>query len=58
MNKFLKNKCLTLLSLFKFFLKPKRAMYFPLLIVLLLLSVLLIFTKGLSVVAPFVYTLF
>ncbi len=56
--KFLYNRLKTLLSLFNFFLAPKRVILMPMVIVLLLVAVLLVFTKGFAVVAPFVYTLF
>lgn len=56
--KFLLNRIKTLLSLFNFFLAPKRVILLPMVIVLLLVAVLLIFSKGFAVVAPFVYTLF
>jgi hypothetical protein len=56
--KFLYNKLQTLRDMLKFFMAPKRAVLIPLLVVLLLTAILLIFANGLSVVAPFVYTLF
>lgn len=56
--KFLVNRCRTLLSLFNFYLAPRRVVFLPMILVLLLVAVLLIFTKGFAVVAPFVYTLF
>lgn len=56
--KFFLNRLKTLLSLFNFFLAPKRVILLPMVIVLLLVAVLLVFSKGFAVVAPFVYTLF
>lgn len=58
MKTFIKNKIITIIQLFKFFSVPKRAVFIPMLIVLLFVCILLSFAKGLSVVAPFVYTLF
>ena len=56
--KFFINRFKTLLSLFNFFLVPKRVILLPIIIILLLVAVLLVFSKGFAVVAPFVYTLF
>ena len=55
---FLINKCLTIGSLFKFFFSRQRALFIPLLALLLLLALVLVFASGLSAIAPFVYTLF
>ena len=56
--KFLLNKCRTLFALFRFFLSTNRIIFIPMIVMLLLVSILLVFANGLSVVAPFVYTLF
>lgn len=48
----------TLYELLKHFSHRQRFVLVPLLLVLLLAAVLLVFTSGLSYVAPFVYTLF
>ena len=45
-------------SLIMYFLQRERLFLAPLLIVLLLASILLLLTGGLSYVAPFVYALF
>jgi len=55
---FIRNKLITIGQLFKFFAVPKRFVFIPMLVVMLLVCVLLAFTKGLSAVAPFMYTLF
>jgi len=54
---FIKNKLITLKQIFAFFSVPKRVIFIPMLVVLLLLCILLFFAKGLSAVAPFMYTL-
>ena len=56
--RFIANKLTTLSQLFKFFAVPKRIIFIPMVVVLLLVCILLVFAKGLSVVAPFMYTLF
>ena len=58
MIQFIRNKLITLSQLFRFFAVPKRVIFIPMLVVLLLVCVMLAFAKGLSVVAPFMYTLF
>jgi hypothetical protein len=45
-------------SLVKYFMRRERFFLAPLLLVLLVASVLLLLTGGLSYVAPFVYALF
>lgn len=45
-------------SLLTYFLRRERLFLAPLLLVLLLASILLVLTGGLSYVAPFVYALF
>jgi hypothetical protein len=57
MMQFIKNKLTTIGQLFKFFMVPKRVIFIPMLVVLMLVCVLLFFAKGLSAVAPFMYTL-
>jgi hypothetical protein len=54
---FVKNKLTTIGQLFRFFMVPKRVVFMPMLVVLMLVCVLLFFAKGLSAVAPFVYTM-
>lgn len=54
---FIKNKLTTIGQLFRFFMVPKRVVFIPMLVVLMLVCVLLFFAKGLSAVAPFVYTM-
>lgn len=49
---------LTLVDLFRHFVKRGKWFLVPLLVVLLLAGVLLIVTGGLSYVAPFVYAIF
>ncbi len=58
MMQFIRNKCTTLGQLFRFFSTPKRRKFLPMLVVLMIVCVLLAFAKGLSAVAPFMYTLF
>lgn len=48
----------TIAQLLGYFLHTQRFFFLPLLVVLLLASILLAATGGLSYVAPFVYTLF
>lgn len=55
---FIRNKLTTLKQLFSFFLAPKRIVFIPMLIVLIVVCIMLFFAKGLSAVAPFMYTLF
>ncbi len=57
MKLFIKNKLTTLKQLFRFFMVPKRVIFLPMLVVLMLVCILLFFAKGLSAVAPFMYTL-
>lgn len=57
MKRFIKNKLTTLRQLLRFFIVPKRVIFLPMVIVLMLVCVLLFFAKGLSAVAPFMYTL-
>lgn len=57
MQRFIKNKLTTLRQLLRFFMVPKRVIFLPMIIVLMLVCMLLFFAKGLSAVAPFMYTL-
>jgi hypothetical protein len=57
MKRFISNKLTTLRQLLGFFAVPKRVIFLPMVIVLMLVCILLFFAKGLSAVAPFMYTL-
>ena len=52
------SRATTLVALFRYFTTGKRIFMFPILVLILITGVLLLFTGGLSYVAPFVYTIF
>ncbi len=52
------SRLVTVKDLLRHFASRERALFIPLLVVLLLAGALLVLTSGLAHVAPFVYTLF